>query len=551
LRGLAGVALFAGPGSGLAELLPAMRQLPPGRRLAYAYLLGVAWTAGWLYALSHWLAIPLRSPAILSVAAIPTLAGAACGWRRRHRERRSVLPSQSPTTTTTTKLAARLALIAGVAVTAAVFCDALTAPLLDWDGRLIWSTQARYLRAEGSVDANVLEEGKWWVTCPWYPLLMPVGQVAVLEVTRADVDHHAFRPMYAAFLPVWLLLVWGGARSYAGQEAAGWTTLAAAMLSFPAFAGAGGATSAYSDLPLGCFVGGGALLLLGPRGSPSAGLAAGILLAAGVLTKAEGEVLGPFALLVAAVVPLLSTPGGKGRREIWRRRRTMLALASLPVAAAFTLLHSWRAGIAGGFESFTRLTSWALLWSGILTRLPRLAHDIGGEMLSYTNWGVFWWVAPFVVAAGWRGVRRRPARALLLLAGAPLAIGWLYATIAVDPHFIVTTTWDRFLLQASLPLLMVFAMALRDLARRAAWPWRAAGGQARACSSAAGVPWMAASRSSIMCSTGTRRPARCRPAASCIRQPGLAETTRSGRVERQWVTFRSPSSSAASGCTRL
>jgi hypothetical protein len=154
----------------------------------------------------------------------------------------------------------------------------------------------------------------------------------------------------------------------------------------------------------------------------------------------------------------------------------MLALASLPVVVALTLLHSWRAGIAGGFESFTRLTSWSLLWPGILTRLPRLAHDVGAEMLSYTNWGVFWWVAPFVVAAGWRGVRRRPARALLLLAAAPLAIGWLYATIAVDPHFIVTTTWDRFLLQASLPLLMVFAMALRDLARRAAWPWRAAGG---------------------------------------------------------------------------
>jgi len=465
LRGLAGVALFAAPGSGLAELLPTLRQLPPGRRLAYGYLLGVAWTAGWLYALSHWFAIPLRSPAILAVAAIPTLAGAAGAWRRRRRERRSASPSPPPTAT---KLAARLALIVGVAVTAAGFCDALTAPLLDWDGRLIWSTQARYLRAEGSVDASVLEEGKWWVTCPWYPLLMPVAQVAVLEVTRAGVDHHAFRPMYSAFLPVWLLLVWGGARSYAGQEAAGWTTLAAAMLSFPAFAGAGGAASAYSDLPLACFVGGGALLLLDLRGRLSAGLAAGILLAAAILTKAEGEILGPLALLVAAVVPLLSTPGAR-RREIWRRRRSMLALASLPVFLALALLHSWRAGIAGGFESFTRLTSWPLLWPGLLTRLPRLAHDAGAEMLTYADWGLFWWVAPLVVAAGWRGVRRRPARALLLLAGAPLAIGWLYATIAVDPHFIVTATWDRFLLQASLPFLMVFAMALRDLTRRATW----------------------------------------------------------------------------------
>jgi hypothetical protein len=464
LRGLAGVVLFAAPGSGLTELLPAMRQLTPGRRLAYAYLLGIAWTAGWLYALSHWLAIPLRLPAIVSVAAIPTLVGAAFAWRRRRRVR-GASPSQPRTTA---PLAARLALIVGVAVTAAGFCDALTSPLLDWDGRQIWSTQARYVRAEGSVDASVLTQGKWWVTSPWYPLLMPVAQVAVLEVTRADVDHHAFRPLYSAFLPVWLLLLWGGARCRAGREAAGWTTLAAGMLSFPAFAGAGGAASAYSDLPLACFVGGGALLLLGPRARPSAGLAAGILLAAGTLTKAEGEILGPFALAVAAVLPLLSIPGAARRRETWRRRRAMLALASLPVVMALALLHSWRAGIAGSFESFTRLTSWSLLWPGIFTRIPRLAHDAGAEMLSYANWGVFWCVAPLVVAAGWRGLRRRPARALLLLAAAPLGIGWLYATIAVDPDFIVATTWDRFLLQASLPLLVVFAMALRDLARRAA-----------------------------------------------------------------------------------
>jgi hypothetical protein len=469
LRGLAGVVLFAAPGSGLTELLPAMRQLTPGRRLAYAYLLGIAWTAGWLYALSHWLAIPLRSPAILSVAAIPALAGAAFAWRRRHRERQGASPSRPATAAPLPpRLAPRLALIVGVAVTAAGFCDALTAPLLDWDGRQIWSTQARYVRAEGRVDASVLTQGKWWVTCSWYPLLMPVAQAAVLEVTRADVDHHAFRPMYSAFLPAWLLLLWGEARSRAGREAAGWTALAAALLSFPAFAGAGGAASAYSDLPLACFVGGGALLLLGPRARPSAGLAAGLLLAAGILTKAEGEILGPFALVVAAVLPLLSTPGAARRRETWRRRRTMLALACLPVVLALALLHSWRAGIAGSFESFTRLTSWSLLWPGILTRIPGLAHDAGAEMLSYANWGVFWCVAPLVMAAGWRGARRRPARALLLLAAAPLGIGWLYATVAIDPRFIVATTWDRFLLQASLPLLVVFAMALRDLARHAA-----------------------------------------------------------------------------------
>src|SRR6478672_8859508 len=83
LAGLGGVALFAAPGAGLAEILPAIRELPLGRRLAYAWLLGVAWTAGWLYALSHWLAVPLRTPAILAVAAVPVLAGGVSWLRRR------------------------------------------------------------------------------------------------------------------------------------------------------------------------------------------------------------------------------------------------------------------------------------------------------------------------------------------------------------------------------------------------------------------------------------------------------------------------------------
>src|SRR6476620_7490118 len=83
LAGLAGVALFAAPGAGLAELLPAVRAFGTGRRLAYAWLLGVAWTAGLLYALSHFLAVPLRAPAILTVAAVPASAGAVSWLRRR------------------------------------------------------------------------------------------------------------------------------------------------------------------------------------------------------------------------------------------------------------------------------------------------------------------------------------------------------------------------------------------------------------------------------------------------------------------------------------
>ena len=467
LAGLAGVTLFAAPGAGLAEILPAVRELPPGRRLAYAYLLGVAWTAGWLYALSHWLAVPLRTPAILMVAAVPAVAGAVSWLRRRGR----TSPASSPSRRR--RLVGRIALGAGALISLALLCEAMDNPLTDWDGRMTWSAQARYVRSEGTVHPAVLAQRGWYVAHPWYPLLMPVAQVAVLEVTRADPDHHAFRPMYAVFFPVWLLLIYSGAEALAGRNAAAWTALCAAMLSFPAFAGAGGAASAYSDLPLACFFGAGLLLLLEPRLRLSAGLAAGVLLGAAVLAKAEGEILTPVALGLAVAYPWLPGCHAARWRRLWRHRRRALILVALPVVLAVVLLLSWRAGIPESFESFEQATSWPLLWPGVFTRIPRLAWDARAEMVSFLDWGLFWSAAPLVLIAGWRGLRRRPALPLLLAAAVPLGVGWLYATISLRPDFVVRTTWNRFLLQASVPLLVLFALALRDLLRRASWLPRA------------------------------------------------------------------------------
>ena len=76
--------LLASAGLGLSELVPAVRALPWPRRLAWAYLLGIAGLAGTLYALSHFFDVPLRRPAILGTAAVLTLAGLAAtagiGW---------------------------------------------------------------------------------------------------------------------------------------------------------------------------------------------------------------------------------------------------------------------------------------------------------------------------------------------------------------------------------------------------------------------------------------------------------------------------------------
>jgi len=85
LPSLGGVALFLAAGLGLAELVPAVRTLPWPRRLAWAYLLGIAGLAGALYALSHFLDVPLRRPAILATAAALILVGAVARVVRRGR----------------------------------------------------------------------------------------------------------------------------------------------------------------------------------------------------------------------------------------------------------------------------------------------------------------------------------------------------------------------------------------------------------------------------------------------------------------------------------
>ncbi len=448
LAGLAGIGLFAAPGAGLAELLPAVRAFEAGRRLAYAYLLGVAWTAGLLYALSHFFAVPLRAPAILAVAAVPAVSGAV-SWLLRRR----LIPTVQKAHGRRLRIWQWLIVAVCAAISVAVLCEALTDPVLDWDGWMTWAAQARYVRAKGTVDPAVLTRKGWYVSHPWYPLLLPVAQVAVLETTHADWDDPAFRPFYAAFFPVWLLVIHGGARSLAGRAAAGWTTLAAALLPVPAFEVAGGAVSAYSDLPLACFYGGGLALLLRPRLRPSAGLAAGILLAAAALTKAEGAVLAPAALVL----------GGIYSWRRWRRNRGPLALAALPLSLAFLLLFSWRAGIPERFESYEKIVSWSLLWPGILTRAPRIATAVVARMRDFPAWGFFWWTAPLALAAGWRGLKRRAALPLLLAVAAPLGVGWISYTISLTPEFIVQTSWNRFLIQASVPGLLLLALALRNL----------------------------------------------------------------------------------------
>lgn len=471
LAALAGVAVFAVPGAGLAEVLPGVRSLPIARRLAYGYLLGIVWTAGGLFALSHFLSVPLRPPAILAVAGVPALAGLISRLRRGRSGQRPGRAAPRP-------LWEWVAIGIGIVVSLSALAQTLYTPQTDWDGRMTWAARAKHLRAEGTVDASVLTQPGWFVTHPWYPLLLPVAQVAVQEVTGAGDDQPFFRPLYAAFLPVWLLLIHHGARR-AGSAAAAWAVAAAALLPFPVFFNGGGAVSSYSDMPLACFYGGALLLLLETRPRLSTGLAAGLLLAGAVLAKAEGTPMA-LAVLAIAALPVVFPWGGRpGRLRRWRLRRGPLGLAAIPPVLAMILLWSWRAGIPQSFDDYRHDFPWSNFGPEMLARIPFIYERVRFETVAMLDWGIFWSVAPLVLLAGWRGLRRRSALALLLGGAAPLALAWFAYSVSREPGFFVATTWNRFLVQASVPVLVVLAFALGDLLRRVPRVPAALGGRAR------------------------------------------------------------------------
>jgi hypothetical protein len=516
--GLGAVTLFAVPGYALTELLPPLRRMPVTARAAYGYLLGVGVVSGTLYAGSHVAGLPLRAPAIWTAAALPALAGAVAAVVRRVRARRAgpvpphVREAAAPAEGgqpvagfAWPRLAGGIVQAACLLVAAAVCCgllaEAVSDPVHDWDGRMTWTIQARYVRAEATVDAEALRNGRWYVSHPQYPLLLPIAQAAALELLGADLDSHLQRAIYAAFLPVLLLLVYQGARRDAGRTAAALVAAAAAGAPYFAF-GEGGAFSTYSDLPLACFYGGAVLLLLAPRPEFAGCLAAGLLLAAAALTKNEGALLAPLALVLgwrsgagggldagpdSNAGQQVETPGaardpgpgsfveaptagggpaGTPPPRAHRRAVLRLAAAALPLLLALALLASWRAGIPDRQdENYPELVRTVRLWPGVVTHVAQFAPVLWRQMSRPHHWAGFWWMAPVVLVAG-RGALRHPRnRRLLIAAAGPPAVAWAAYSVHTNPGFLAAVTWERFLLQGSVPLLVLLAGALGEVGR--------------------------------------------------------------------------------------
>jgi hypothetical protein len=248
---LGSVALFAACGFALTSFVPSLRRKPLARRLAWAYLLGLAYVGVALYALSHWAALDLRRGTVLAVSAVPIVLAA---WRGRLFRGEGASPFAR--VSGVQRAACVAAAAAGTLVSLAVLAHAVSGVESGFDPRMTWNPAAAYVRAARTVNAPALKDASIYLQNPRYPLLLPVLQVAGEEVFDTDDDERVPRPLYALLLPVLLLLVFDVAQPFAGTLAAALTALAVTFLPAIVFDLGSG-----SDLPMGLLWGGGLVLI--------------------------------------------------------------------------------------------------------------------------------------------------------------------------------------------------------------------------------------------------------------------------------------------------
>ena len=455
--------MFLAAGLGLVELLPALRARPLAARLGWAYLLGAAAVPGIVYLLGIAFDTRLRRGVVLAPAVLLVLAGLAARALRRHRTPHETFRPQPGG-----RLAARVTFGIAAVVAAGLLADAATQRDVGWDAEMTWCAAARWVRADRSVTPRALTDARVFVDHPQYPLLLPVAQVVVQETFDAGDDPRAIKPFYAAFFPALLLVFFDLARRHAGAAAAALAALALAVAPYLAFERSGGAAGAYSDVPLGAFWGAGLVLLLG-RARLSEGLAAAVLLGAAVLTKNEGLPFAAVALVAGGIAALFD------RAAFRPRRLRALALAAGAVLLAAAAAHTWKAKIPQRWdEDYAARIHTVSLAKEAATRLPLLPAVIVVETTSWKDWSGLWLAALVAVLAGASGLGRRLVPPVLVALGGCflLYLGALLVTpwpgvVQVHP------TWNRLLLQLSIPLGLLVALALRAglRARSAALAW--------------------------------------------------------------------------------
>lgn len=455
--GVLGLLLFLAPGAACASLLPVFRKRRWPARHGYAWLLGVTWVAGSSWAASHCLGWQLRRGVILPLAMLPLAAAIAARFTRKRATNRQEESFRGYSFSK--KFSGALPVLAFLLcsfITLGLFADVLTSPVYDWDGVMTWGTTARFMRAERSVNANVLRNERYLLSHPSYPALMPVAQVALVEVLGTNDDERLPRMIYAGFFPAFLLILYDGIASLAGRKVASLAVLIPAALPVFYLYEFGGSSGNYSDFPLACFAGGGALVLCLERRDLSGGIGAGIFLAGAVLTKNEGIMIVGFVLAAA----LLAAASRKRQPAGPLRQFAPPIVAAGLVALAFVFLHSWQVHVPKkGTPSYVVAFRNTTLPAAV-SNLIDSGKEVVPHLVEVPLWGYFWLAFPALLALGWRNVRRRVPW-VMTAALAPLLV--MASAYAVTPasYGLVNATAHRFLIQAAVPLFLIVGVAFR------------------------------------------------------------------------------------------
>ncbi|MGA7993023.1 MAG: hypothetical protein WCC53_16465, partial [Thermoanaerobaculia bacterium] len=144
-------------------------------------------------------------------------------------------------------------------------------------------------------------------------------------------------------------------------------------------------------------------------------------------------------------------------------RLRSLALAAAAVLAAALALLTWKARIPERWdEDYLGQLRTVSLAKEAAARLPLLPGAILTETASWEDWSGLWLAAGAVLLAGASGLRRRVVPPVLVALGGCLAL--YVAALLLTPWpgvEQVHPTWNRLLLQLSIPLSLLVALALR------------------------------------------------------------------------------------------
>jgi hypothetical protein len=438
-------ALYALGGLGLQALLPAPLERSLAARLGFAYLLGVAWVGLLAWACGFALGAPIGAPLALALVSVPVVAGAVA--LARSRALRGLAPRATGERSGARWLAAAAALV--FAATLALVAHSAAEPVHDFDGRMTWGTQARYLLDARSVVPPALVDADAFVVHPRYPILMPLVQALTADLAGASLDGYVVRPIYALFYPALVAALAPALVRAGGCRAAAWTIATLFAAPIVRLEREAGPFGTYSDFPLASFFGAGIAVLMHPcaRREPWRGAVAGLLLAAAAGTKNEGAIL---ALAAPAALGWIGGTGGPRRVLVSR------LLAAAAVVLALVGIVTWKGRIPlRNEEPFLESASPLELARGLAERGPAVAAR-AVRMAVEPPWGFLFWIALPLAAAGWRGSRGRAPRAGLALVGCQLALAFAAYAVVSDVG-IVSTTWNRFMIQASAPLALALA----------------------------------------------------------------------------------------------